>query len=197
MLTISDVYISFKRAEALVKGKTFKEPSNFSGIWNKMSVENREIVTTLSNHFNTKWSSIDPEGYFLAGFKLWKSFKWDMALRKDIIQKYIQIDKTKKRNISDTLDNIENDIHYIISSFKSINNYCEHIQGNVSLPIMDYVKRKITGTTLFLLNKKGYIQFTEHDRIYILYLLERKEQYEDHINQLGDIQWENMINKSI
>lgn len=166
MISIYDVYKYYKRAEVMYKNKPYKEPKNIEKSLNRLSDENKEIIQTLSDYFNTKWYSINPELYFLSGFRLWKSFSWSMALRREVIKKYISSDKTYKRKPYTAHESTE----YIKRKYGDIKTYCELKDGKISQPVVDYMRSTISGLLLYYLIDKGYLKLTEQDSLYIMYI---------------------------
>lgn len=178
MIDKYEVLRCYKKAESKYKNKGYKEPKDIEKTWDKLSDEKKEIIQTLSNYFNTKWYNINPEMYFLSGFKKWKSFNWSMTLRKDLMKIYISSDKSKKRND----DNIQESIDYIKTNYISIKEYCKIKDGNRSKPVIDYMRSKISGLLLFYLIDKNYLRLTEDDNSYIMCL--ENERYKDLMRQI-------------
>lgn len=169
-----DVYRLFKKAESKYKNKPYREVKNL----NRLSDDNKEIIETLKDYFNTKWYNINPELYFLAGFKKWKSFNLSMSLRKEVMQKYISSDKTRKRKDPD-IDDIQKAVEYIKENNDSIFYYCEMVHGNLSTPVIDYLRSKIPGVLLYWLINKKYLILTEQDNSCIMHLMNNDKYKED------------------
>jgi hypothetical protein len=71
-----------------------------------------------------------------------------MSLRKEVIQKYISNDKSRKRN-DDINNNIKESIKYIKDNYNNIQEYCKLVDGNLSAPVIDYMRSKISGALLY------------------------------------------------
>lgn len=183
MIDIISVYNFYKKAESKCKNKPYKEPKNFELVWNRLSDDNKQIIQTLSDYFNTKWYNINPELYFLSGFKKWKSFNWSMSLRKEVMQKYISSDKSRKRN-DDINNNIKESIEYIKENYDSIFYYCEVVYGNLSAPVIDYLRSKISGALLYWLISNKYLILTEQDNSYIMHLM-NNEKYKEMVKSIN------------
>ena len=166
MIDVYDVYKYYKKAESKYKNKPYKI-KDMERVFNKLNDDNKETIQTLSDYFNTKWFNVNPELYFLAGFKTWKSFNWTMTLRPDVMKKYIANDKTRKR--SKKYD-IKESIEWIKEKYGSVKKYCDLKDGNVSQPIIDYMRSKMPGILVSYLINKKILTLTEQDNSYIMYL---------------------------
>lgn len=174
MIDMIDVYRLFKKAESKYKNKPYREVKNL----NRLSDDNKEIIEVLRDYFNTKWYNINPELYFLAGFKKWKSFNLSKSLRKEVMQKYISSDKSRKRKDVNN-DDIKEAIEYIKENYDSIFYYCETSYGNLSTPVIDYLRSKIPGILLYWLIINKYLILTEQDNSCIMHIMNNDKYKED------------------
>jgi hypothetical protein len=179
MYTVKDVYVFYRKQQALFFERSYRIPKDWVKFYNKIDASKRNALQKITNNFNTKWQNIDPNEYFKTGFKLFKkSFSYHKFFDRKIIKHYIQIDRNKKRESNINKRKIVDSVKYLLNEAKrknvSLDVYCkENNYGNL---VLGYTKNYIDIYTLVLLDRKGVININSNLEKRLPYFIDNKRQ---------------------
>jgi len=166
MLTVEDVYIMFRRAQARAYNRPYRLPKDFNQ-WLARSKSNiRENLETITKFFNTKWQNINPEDYFSIGFSLWKKFSYHQFLNPLIIRAYVERDKLKKRTTIGCKADILRSLKFIKNTYGdiSLKEYSNIWDGKIRQPVTDFLKNKIGKYIIAYMINKKYLILEDNER---------------------------------
>jgi len=162
---IQDIYIIFRKEQSLFFNRPYKLPKNWDKFYEKLNINTKEILNKITNYFNTKWDSIDPNKYFSAGFELYnKSFTYQKFFDNRILKLYIQRDKIKKYETEASKKLLIENLNFILSYMKErsyrkdlsiLSQYAKLREGFERICISHYRQNKISKFCLvYLLSRK-------------------------------------------
>jgi len=189
-LSRRNVYNAFRRAQSTANGRGYRLPQDWDKHLSKMKPKNREMLTLVTNRFNTKWKEITPERYFDCGFELLKTFSYHNFDNPNIIKLYIQKDKNIKRTAELNKKTITKSAkwvkRYIVEhEIRTFHVYCMTKVQGISLPVKHYMENKIDPFFLMWLIKDRMIWLNDQEEAMIPYIIEN---YRKNIIRLEDIQ---------
>lgn len=192
-MTTYQVYCAFRRAQGESKGTGFRLPKSWEDQQKKMTQQNLDALQKTADYFNTVFSNIDLETYMKCGFELYKGFTYAMFLKKEVIQLYINKDKSKKRRmessketIDDTFDNIS---EYLSSrtlhkGYSKLQSFCKFRDGEIRDVVTLYNQSKVDQMTLVYCMTKKYITMSDDEMALVPYITQR---YRTLVSNLNDI----------
>lgn len=183
MITEKDVWHTFQ----VKKGKNVEYPSDkkWESIYKRLSSENKYNIETLVKYLNTVWQNINLERYIEVGFRLWKTFSYKHLLREEIINKYKELDKSKKRkNVKNTT--LRSSFQFIVYNRFSLSYYGSIKDDGFSLAISDYLQGHIDALIVVYMLEKRYLQInTEYS--FIPYIVDKYDEIRDRVNEKWDL----------
>lgn len=163
MITEEDVWLSYKQA----KNQSTK---NWNAAYKRLSEENRNNLYELTKKFNTVWHNIDPFTYMKIGCYLWKSFSYKHFLDRRILNKYIELDKKRKRENNLSEEDIKKSLKYIYNHYSDLIQYSKDKENDRHVAINDYLKNNIDKYTLTYLIVQKYLKVDDFEWNLISYL---------------------------
>ncbi|MFW6129967.1 MAG: hypothetical protein ACOC56_02210 [Atribacterota bacterium] len=177
-----DIYCIFRKCQGRCLGRPYRLPKDWNSHFeNKLKGKNKECLETITKYFNTKWSNIDPEMYFSCGFELFKNkFSYSKFFDSRILKLYITKDKLHKRNKNNFIEDIERSIKFVsdylnekdTGIFTKLQYYGKLKIGNISAPVVHYLKNKIGEGFLVYLMEFRYLSLEDHEINKIPYVLD-------------------------
>lgn len=176
-VTINDIeriYRAFRRAQSDFNNRGYKIPSDFENHFNtKFKENNKKELIKITGWFLTKWQNIDPYGYFLCGFELYKSFSYMKFFKDKILLLYMTKDQNQKREIKITKKGLINSAIFVKKWMNenncTLNEYMKLRDGKQLIAIDHYLKNHIDASFFLFLITKGMI-LTDQDRSLIPYI---------------------------
>jgi hypothetical protein len=186
MHTNQDIYIAFRKAQSKAIERPYKLPKDWEYFYNvEMTEKNKEYLDKATANFNTIWQNFDPIKYFNVGFELFgKRFGYHKFLSKKIIMHYIEKDKHYKRDVDGAKRDIIDSAKYVLSVCHDLYQYCNRMDGRLSLPVSDYLRNKIDKYFLVWLMRKGYLHLSDDEYISIPYINEKFSEYKRTVLEL-------------
>jgi hypothetical protein len=168
MMTEKDVYLTFRRIQSRFLGHGYRVPKNWDSFWEKLPEKKKAPIVLMAKYLQTRWRDIDLERYFESGFFVFKKrFSYHKWFDKLVIEDYIRKDKARKLSFNNLKEEIRKDVLFIASmNFKSLEDYYNTKEGDLSLPVIHYLQGKINTPFLIFLLLRGYkLNETERHRI--------------------------------
>ena len=137
--------------------------------------ENDECVKRILLFFASKWQNVDPEIYIRCGFDLFrKEFCFDRFFDDRIMRKYIQHDKSKKRELFDSKQSLIDSAKYVLSYMKehkiSFNEYLVSTIGMRKLIIEHYLKNNLSPLFFCYFIYLKQIKLNDEDAMFLPYI---------------------------
>ena len=191
MIQEFDVYLAFRRAQGRFYNRGFRMPKDWDLFFKEMKENQRKNLTLLSTFLNTKWNIIDINIYFDVGFELYqKTFSYNKFFDPKVLKHYINRDKIKKRDETNTEEDLKNSLKHIRSLLPDSQDYSDLLYkyskmqvNNITLPVQDYLNNKIGKYFLTHLIKSGYVKLTQEENILCPLITEN---YREYINQIQE-----------
>lgn len=173
MIDNYDLYCRFKQAESVVKKKKYKKPDE-KVLEKRVSADNKWYVEQIRIRFLTVWQNIDPYTYFYIGFKTKKSFTFKNFFDRNVLERYIAYDKSKKRKDLPDKRSIIKSFEFIKNSHNiSLKEYCSITSNGTPIIFLDYIKNNIDIFLVIYCILYKYIVVTEDIEILIPYIHKR------------------------
>lgn len=191
-MTEFEVYAIFRRCQANFYNRPYRLPKDWDKHFNtRMSEYNRKCLEKATRCFNTIWANIDPERYFTYGFVLFnKAFTYKYFFDKRLINLYKEKDKILKRENDVRKADILRSATFIKSYLKENNitliRYLNTKSGNLSLPILHYIKGKIGKELIVWFLSNGKLIITDEERGVIPYITNSYRKTLSDLNMIKD-----------
>lgn len=166
MITIQEVYETYRRVQGRQLGRGYKLPKDFNEWYMNAPKPTQDGLDMVTKYFNTKWQNVVPEDYFAAGFNLWKNFSYHQFTNPKVLNMYIDKDKLKKRSLMGCKADLTKSRSYIVATHGvlSPNEYCRMADGKLSQPVSDFINNKIGPYFLSWLIYKRLLVLQDHER---------------------------------
>lgn len=174
MISIQDVYISYRAAQSRYLGRPYKIPKQWDSLWARMTKVNVDSLEMIMKAFNTRWMNVNMDKYFDCGFTLHgKGFTYTKFFDRRVLLLYIENDKQTKRQNTNIKESHNKSLQFInewmdkkeinenISIFKQ---YCMMSDGGMRAPIKHYIMNNIDKYTLVWLINHKYITLEDNER---------------------------------
>jgi hypothetical protein len=196
--SIEDIYTSFRKSQAGYNSRPYKLPKDFNSFLDKrISEKNKQCLELAAKNFNTKWRHIDIDRFFTYGFELFgKNFTYTRFFDKRLVRFYIERDKVIKRSMTLTEDEINKSLMFIDSYIKEmgfnksrlspLSQYCQSKDGNQSMPVVHFLKGKISKYIIVFLCNIGFLVLSDDDRILLPLIVENWRNYLEELKPLND-----------
>jgi hypothetical protein len=150
----------------------------------------RKAIIKITGWFLTKWQNIDPYGYFMCGFDLYKkNFSYVKFFDEKILLLYITRDKNKKRDINITKKKmIESAVFvkkWMVKNNATLYDYINAREGHLRMAVDHYLKNQIDASFFVFLIGKGMI-LTDMDRSQIPYIQQKFRKIQFGLNDIRD-----------
>lgn len=195
MITDYDIYVAFRQAQALSKNRPYRLPKDWESYKTTMSEANIKGLEKAVVYFNTTYSNIDLLEYMKCGFEVYKGLNYTNFLKPNIIQHYISKDKSKKRQMESSVDDIDNSFSYIKSymsnkkvhtGYSRLQSFCKFRTGEIRDIVLLYNKNKIDQMTLVYCLFKRYIVLNDDERPLVPYISQRYRELCDNLHDVID-----------
>jgi len=186
---VENVYIEFRKAQSIAKGKPYRLPKDFEKhLNNKMSKVNRKSLSVVTNWFITKWSGVSIGKYFECGFELFNNFTYRNFADPRILKLYISRDKLIKRKAELGKRNIIDSVKFVLKyirehKIKSTSIYCMIRQDGKSLPIIHYLNNDIDRYFLTWMIREKYVHLNDYEMSVIPYITDKYREILDELAQ--------------
>ncbi|MFW6173110.1 MAG: hypothetical protein ACOC5T_05140 [Elusimicrobiota bacterium] len=197
MYDIKDVYASFRKTQSKYISRPYVIPKDFDQFYNDNMIEkNRKYLDLITKNFNTKWRHIDVDRYFSCGFELFgKNFTYVKFLDRRIIKFYIERDKSLKRSMALTKEEINKSFTFIkrysnkrgfrnTSKLSILSQYCHSKEDNQTTPVRHYIKGKISKYVIVWLCNTGFMVLADEDRILLPLIVEKWREYVEELKSV-------------
>ena len=121
---------------------------------------------------------------------LQKTFSYNKFFDPKVLKHYINRDKIKKRDETNTEEDLKNSLKHIRSLLPDSQDYSDLLYkyskmqvNNITLPVQDYLNNKIGKYFLTHLIKSGYVKLTQEENILCPLITEN---YREYINQIQE-----------
>lgn len=177
-----EIYCIFRKCQSKFLSRPYRLPKDWNKHLNKtMTKANKEFLEKAVRSFNTIWQNIDPERMFDYGFELFgKSFTYGKIFDRKLIEYYKQKDKILKRETISLKKSIVDSAKFIKKFLKDNNiktekisavfQYCNMKEGNVTFPLLHYIRGNINREVIIWFVKKGYLRISEEEKALIPYV---------------------------
>lgn len=194
MKTDFDIYVSFRKAQALANDRPYRLPKDWEAHREKkMTDKNLEFLDEAVKHFNTTFFNIDVDVYMECGFEIWKNFTYKHFLDPRVMEHYIQKDKTRKRKMNGEEDQIVNSFEFIgqftkqyppNETYTKLHLFCKTKHGGLRQIVSKYVEGKVDQMTLVYCLWKGYIVLNDDERPLVPYITQRYRELVENLQPL-------------
>lgn len=166
MITIQEVYEIYRRVQGRSLGRPYRLPKDFNTWFINAPQPTQTNLETITKFFCTKWSNINPEDYFAAGFNIFKNFSYHQFQNPKVLNFYIDKDKMKKRSLIGCKADIIKSMKYVQETYGIIteSEYCKMRSGALSLPVSDFISNHIGKYFLTSLIYKRFLTLEDHER---------------------------------
>jgi len=174
MVTIEDIYVTFRQAQARALSRPYRIPKDLSGHILKMPDKHRDNLEKITQHFNTVYHNIVPEKYFDCGFQLHsKRFSYNKFFDDKTMKLYITKDKNAKRDVELSKKNIIKSLKFVIKWIGDRRNknisllvqYSSMYDGNTYAPLKHYMQLKIDKYFFVWLMKERLITIQDYMKL--------------------------------
>jgi hypothetical protein len=189
-----NVYIAFRNAQSIAKGKGFRPPKDWQTFKEtKMSASNRVYLDAIVNNFNTKWHNIDLNKYMQTGFELWKNFSYHQFQDPRVMEMYKRKATVHMRKMRISKETVIESMKHIkkymedrstINGYNKLETYCKLKDGNSHIAYQDYIKGKLDNLTMAFLMVKRYLKLTDTERGNITVFIQN---YRELVDEMLDI----------
>lgn len=207
MVKITDIYLEYLKQKGNSSKRAYrlpKEPELSIEKLRQTNQANYDKLKTLTDHFNTKWSNIDPQKYLQTGFILFANFSYPNFLNDKILKHYIQLNKIEKFHTEFNRKTLLKSFKFIKEYMKEnnihqVSDYCGTKSEYRSLVLEHFFKGNVDPFTLLYLMLKKYVTYTQEEKDKLYDFLNNVTKYKPFVMEEWNLfmKMEKTINESL
>lgn len=183
--------MEYQKAQSIYLSTPFVIPKKVDVVFSKLPKTNQKIIKTLCDNFNTKWQNIVIREYFRCGFEIYSTkFTYRKLLDPRVLKRYIERDKSIKREDGITEEQIRNDVKFIkkwmlqhthIKGSNIMEQYCVYLEDGIKAPIKHFLENNINKYTLVWLISSKALFLTEEEKRLLPLVMENYWRYSNEV----------------